>query len=1067
MDKPYGWSASSSPFTLPQAAVVDHASSPPTQSHSAMTEAFAINKGTGLIRRLSRGAHNRLRRRASTTQTNRIRDQSAGPVLVRRRSDSTGASDFGGDVSDLDLERQPEDVFEDTASTFAPGDSLNGLGITTSGRKSTGSAAEAGVAPTIDPQLEEGTWLEKVTKKKRKSLKFRLDTSAAKVCWNPTNPSKQFYIDDVREIRVGADARNSRDDIQVPEDQESRWITIVYDVPERSKGRTIKTMHVIAPTEYIAKLWTDALNVVTRERIEIMNALSPNIDKSERSMNMAWKQAMARKRSDSVQKLNFEDAKWICRKLEINCSADAVRACFNKADRDFLGELTYVQYQDFVGFFKIRRDILALYGQIQSSNEPGVIGISLETFLSFVREHQCIDVDKDRPFWESKFESYARSAQPKVVDEQKSSGISPLSMNLQAFQNYLSSSTNAPLVAVNSEATLDRPLNEYFVSSSHNTYLLGRQVAGLSSVEGYISALVKRCRCIEIDCWDGKDGRPVVNHGRTLSTEVLFEDCISVIAKYAFASSTYPLIISLEVHCSDKQQGLMVDIMKKYFGENMITAPLMTNTFQLPSPEELRNKILIKVKAAESSDEGQFGQYLDDTFNSRCQRSSSSPFVSGVSLDGSSIPPSPLQSLSTSPVDRPTNPWSTPRGSTASGTNASGSSSTDDSDALPGSARKQKKKKSKTSKVIPKLGALGVYACGIKYSDFSAQEARAYNHIYSFSESTFDKLCKDRDVKDQLEKHNVRYLMRVYPGPLRIDSSNFNPLQSWRRGVQMAALNWQTYDVNLQINEAMFAAGTDRTGYVLKPDELRHAKHLPITDTLADGQDKKDRRATKLVKFGVEVISAQRLPRPRNHNPEVGMNPYIEFEMFSAEDRARGIARGEGGTDASKGNGVYGIGSPLRKRTKIVEGNGFDPIYNETLFMTVETKYPSLIFVRWTVWNSPDGRNLSSNSTELASFTAKLSTLQQGYRHLPLFNGYGERYRDAKLFVKIRKEAPLPLHTDESAYGLIDQPSPRSEPVQNGTRSWPRRFFSRTPSDRKKKESPEYCSISRTSSMER
>lgn len=87
-----------------------------------MTEAFGMSKGTGLIRRLSRGAHNRLRRRPSTTQTNRIRDQSAGPVLVRRRSDSTGQSDLAGDMSDLDLGRTSEDGNEDSVSTFPPPD---------------------------------------------------------------------------------------------------------------------------------------------------------------------------------------------------------------------------------------------------------------------------------------------------------------------------------------------------------------------------------------------------------------------------------------------------------------------------------------------------------------------------------------------------------------------------------------------------------------------------------------------------------------------------------------------------------------------------------------------------------------------------------------------------------------------------------------------------------------------------------------------------------------------------------------------------------------------------------
>ncbi len=33
--------------------------------------------------------------------------------------------------------------------------------------------------------------------------------------------------------------------------------------------------------------------------------------------------------------------------------------------------------------------------------------------------------------------------------------------------------------------------------------------------------------------------------------------------------------------------------------------------------------------------------------------------------------------------------------------------------------------------------------------------------------------------------HTARQLIRVYPGPLRVDSSNFNPAPMWAAGVQV------------------------------------------------------------------------------------------------------------------------------------------------------------------------------------------------------------------------------------------------------------------------------------------
>src|SRR5207248_10217700 len=38
--------------------------------------------------------------------------------------------------------------------------------------------------------------------------------------------------------------------------------------------------------------------------------------------------------------------------------------------------------------------------------------------------------------------------------------------------------------------------------------------------------------------------------------------------------------------------------------------------------------------------------------------------------------------------------------------------------------------------------------------------------------------------------------------------------------------------------------------------------------------------------------------------------------------------------------------------------------------------------------------------------SAKLSSLQQGYRHLPLYNSHGEEYIFSTLFCKIKKEEP-------------------------------------------------------------
>ncbi|KAF1821172.1 phosphoinositide phospholipase C, partial [Dissoconium aciculare CBS 342.82] len=970
---------------------------------------ISTTKNPGLIRRLSRGASNKLRRRGSTTRSMRMHDQSAGPVLMRKRSDSIDGSDGGQDVSDLEL---------DVSTDQPAGDALGAPLISTMSRDpqnpmasaadlpsnrsgSVRSVFEGGIAPASSAVLENGTWVTKITKRNRKRVKLWLDPNFARVCWHSTKASKSFLIDDVREYRVGAQSRNARDDVVVAPDQENLWITIVYDTHERSQGRSIKTMHVIMPDDFLLKLWTDALDTVSRQRIQIMSALSSSTERHEQGMALAWRQAMTRQGQNRETGFTYEDARWVCRKLEINCTENTVQTHFKSIVGDLNATMDFEMYRKFIQSFRERKEIYHIHGKFGfgSGIKPDV-----ELFLDFLANEQKIDVAKDRPQWEGIFERFAKPSTSRscACESHRGQDRNSMTLSVQGLQNFIASQYNGPLVPKINDPTLDRPLNEYYISSSHNTYLLGRQLRGTSSVEGYIATLVKGCRCIEIDCWDGENGRPMVTHGRTMTTRIPFEDCVSVVARYAFNSSPYPLIISLEVHCNAEQQLVMVELMKKYFKDMMVMEPLISNAVSLPSPSELKHKILIKVKAS-SSDNTDLTLLTDSVISGRSRaRSLTSGLTRASSLSDAHVAaPSSIVSspTATSPSDYQSS-HTTRESSIASVPIVTPASSAEDSDEIPMRLDKTQQRNKKTSRIVPELGKLGVYVQGYKFLGFQDPSARTYNHIYSLAETTFKNLCaRKTDNKALLEKHNVRHLMRVYPSNLNVDSSNFDPLQSWRRGVQMAALNWQYYDVHQQVNEAMFAAGPDRSGYVLKPEELRHAKSSP-TESASGLKEKKGR---KIVRFTVDLLAAQRLPRPRTQNQDAPMNTYIELEVYCPEDRPGGNASNENNNDFPLHDEAPYSRTSLCQRSRTIEGNGFDPQYNSKIEMRVETKWPSLVFVRWTVWNVQEGKS----ATLLATYTAKLASLLQGYRLLPLFNPRGEQYRDAKLMVKISKKAPV------------------------------------------------------------
>ena len=89
------------------------------------------------------------------------------------------------------------------------------------------------------------------------------------------------------------------------------------------------------------------------------------------------------------------------------------------------------------------------------------------------------------------------------------------------------------------------------------------------------------------------------------------------------------------------------------------------------------------------------------------------------------------------------------------------------------------------------------------------------NILINISESALSALIPTQ--LNAIVENARKHLRRVYPRGSRVRSGNLNPAKFWRAGSHFTALNWQKFDLGMQLNEAMFC-GTG--GWVTKPDHL-------------------------------------------------------------------------------------------------------------------------------------------------------------------------------------------------------------------------------------------------------
>lgn len=176
----------------------------------------------------------------------------------------------------------------------------------------------------------------------------------------------------------------------------------------------------------------------------------------------------------------------------------------------------------------------------------------------------------------------------------------------------------------------------------------------------------------------------------------------------------------------------------------------------------------------------------------------------------------------------------------------------------------QRRKKERNARVAKEMSDLIIYFRSVPFKD----KGWVFYEMSSFPETKADKYFVQQYSQTCLKYHRNQ-ISRVYPKGQRLDSSNFNPTPFWNVGSQMIALNYQTPDKPMQLNQAKFR-DNGVCGYILKPNFMLTDHFDPNDPSTLINVEK------KLV--NIRIIGGRHLCKSgRNVN-----SPLVEVEIVGA-----------------------------------------------------------------------------------------------------------------------------------------------------------------------------------------
>eukprot|EP00591_Stephanopyxis_turris_P010094 CAMPEP_0195510440 /NCGR_PEP_ID=MMETSP0794_2-20130614/3081_1 /TAXON_ID=515487 /ORGANISM="Stephanopyxis turris, Strain CCMP 815" /LENGTH=398 /DNA_ID=CAMNT_0040637859 /DNA_START=180 /DNA_END=1376 /DNA_ORIENTATION=- len=395
-----------------------------------------------------------------------------------------------------------------------------------------------------------------------------------------------------------------------------------------------------------------------------------------------------------------------------------------------------------------------------------------------------------------------------------------------------------------------------------------------------------------------------------MTSRIAFIDIIKAIKVFLnYNPNSYPIILSLENHCSIPYQKVMANILIDVLGDALFIPDESVLNGLLSSPESLRGRVVIKGRRPlnEAEDENDFD--LSDTDDN------------SDAYDCEQLLPSPTDELNHVKV---------------------------------------------YVKIAPELGQLTSFH-GTNFKTWDESISNPTYIMHSFSESQINRIFRQQQSESCII-YNKNHLSRTYPAGARVSSSNYNPVLAWSMGCQLVALNFQTPDAPLRINDGFFRQNGN-CGYVRKSRQL--------LDNTFHGQ-----RDNLPVTLTIRILSGSCLPKPKGQKRGECIDPYVKVAMYDVDER--------------------GKESNLLRTTIPVKDNGFSPIWNQEDFkFLIQNESGAMLLL--TVWD----KDVGSKDDFIASAAIPISCLRKGYRSVQLFDANNTRsgpFDFASILIKVDME---------------------------------------------------------------